>query len=672
MTRLSDLPPGTPVTVDCETSKSHPDDGGSVAVVSFAYRDPADQSLVAQAVPFDQGLFSPLGDKTFDGGKLDRATERRIKKWPDWALQEVAPNRPPEDFDRLMELLEPHQLIFHNAKFDLGYLEAGLRGQVGWRLQDSLDWDTMLAQWVREPQMPKALKASAVRLELFESGAEDAEAEALKPWLGPKTGKNADPRFDLVPWSIMEPYARVDAELTLLLWEYQQRMIDEDDPNFWKHFNEEMAFCHVLLNMERRGIAFDGESCTAAAEVLEAERAEVAKILPFRGGTGGPTPHAARKFYFREIPLPPKGVSMVDPEPVRPGTEDFRGVMPFPDKMTKGGKTSAPQPQVDEESITRLAVQGAPFAKEYEQHEGLKSAISKWYGVWPGLCGPDGRLRTSYKQGGTVSGRLAVGRVQLQAIPHDYLMPSQAVPAVRSFFHPRPGSELWEFDVSQAEIRLATAAARCQPMLEGILRGDDSHSIACRLMFGIDEDDPKWEQRRQVAKRCNLGILYGAGVKAIREQLLKFTGIEYSFAQVKKWIEDWKTAFPPFTLALARAQEQAERYGFVRLYNGRERWFSDYEPSHKAFNQIVQGSLAEVMKGVMIEIDRNWPGELLLQIHDSVLLEIPTEAVQERSAQVTALLKKRFEEAILVPWEPGGEPVRVPFASDAKQWVRAA
>src|SRR5690606_20648019 len=252
------------------------------------------------------------------------------------------------------------------------------------------------------------------------------------------------------------------------------------------------------------------------------------------------------------------------------------------------------------------------------------------------------------------------------------LMPSKSVPSVRSLFRPRPGYELWEFDVSQAEIRLATAIAQCKPMLEGILRGDDSHSIACKLMFEIDEDDPDWDQRRQVAKRCNLGILYGAGQKVIQEQLLKFTGIHYKLPQIRKWIDDWRGAFPQFVDALESAQKQAERHGFVRLYNGRERWFSDYEPSHKAFNQIVQGSLAEIMKDIMIDVDRIWPDELLLQIHDSILLETPEETAQERSAQVCELMKNRFEKAVWRPWEPGGEPVLVPYRSDAKKWVRAA
>ena len=74
--------------------------------------------------------------------------------------------------------------------------------------------------------------------------------------------------------------------------------------------------------------------------------------------------------------------------------------------------------------------------------------------------GGDGRIRTSFRQTKVVSGRLSVERVQLQAIPHDYQLGTLGVEGVRSFFKPDDGFELWEVDISQAEIRVATAVAR--------------------------------------------------------------------------------------------------------------------------------------------------------------------------------------------------------------------
>lgn len=641
--KLHELPKGTAISLDTETSALNVDDGGRISVVSFAFRDPDTGDLVSQAIPFDQGMNElPLGPKT-----LPPSHTKRLTKWPEWAQKEVVPNRPPSEFERLLDVLESIEprLIYHHMKFDNLMVNAGLRGlpASGRNLERWFDWDTQLAQHVREPQMPTALKHSAVRLMLTEAGNEDAEQEALKPWLGPRTGKNADPRYDLVPWDVMRVYAAKDAELTLLLHEFHEINLDPDEePDLLRHIYREFNLARTLYHMELRGIGFDAPACLDNAKILRAEMDRIAQELPFKGGTGRPTPDSARKFFFTD-----------------PGRKPFAG------KTTAGGK-----PQVDEEVITRLAKEGVAWAAEYEQHEGIKSALSKWYEAWPAKIGADGRLRTVHRQGRVVSGRLAVERVQLQAIPHDYLIPmlDRGVTSIRKLFRAKPNHLLQEFDVSQAEIRIATAMAKCQPMLDGILRGDDSHGIATKLMFGIDESDPMWEQRRQIAKRCNLGILYGAGVRAIMEQITKFTGLTPKQTEVSGWIADWKGAFPQFADALEDSARIAERLGFVRLYNGRERWFSDYEPSHKAFNQVVQGSLAEVMKELMPEVDTTYPGELLLQVHDSLILETSIEQAELRAKQVCDLMATRFEEAFAQPWEPGGPVVRVPFVSDTKAW----
>jgi DNA polymerase I-like protein with 3'-5' exonuclease and polymerase domains len=388
--------------------------------------------------------------------------------------------------------------------------------------------------------------------------------------------------------------------------------------------------------------------------------AQVASLLPFK-----PTYPGAQKYFFG------------------PEEDGGLGHLPYDDKMTAPSKTHPQgQPQVDEETISRLAAEGLPHAKEFKRYAELRAANEKWYRAWAELTGPDGRLRTSYKQATVISGRLAVGRAQLQAIPQSYKIPEGLVP-VRRFFVPKPGHQLWEVDVSQAEIRIATAVARCQPMLDQFLSGQDSHSAACWLMFRAvfeadgcatlqeAEQHPKWNEFRQVAKRCNLGILYGAGVNTIRTQLKLFTGIDYPQRQVREWVEGWRAAFPQFVRFLEAAARKAVTHGWVRLVNGRVRWFSAYEPTHKAANQIIQGSQAEVIKLVMNVVEAKYPGMLLLSIHDSVVLEIPDHLVEKVVADVERIMIAEFEKAFAKPWVPGGEVVTVPFAADSKQWEYA-
>jgi DNA polymerase I-like protein with 3'-5' exonuclease and polymerase domains len=673
--RLRDLPDGYPIEVDTETSKLYPDSGGRIAAVSYAYREPDPQGdpdptqpLVWKAVAFDQGVdHLPLGDKP-----LDDRTMKRLSKWPDWALDEDAGNLPPERFVDLTKQFSRLRICWHNAKFDLSMFRAGLRGEeagTAINLEDNTYWDTQLAQSVIDPREGIGLKPLAVRLHLghelgVKEGMEDDEALALKPWLGPKTGKNADPRYDLVPWSIMGPYARMDAALTILLREQQWELLEEEYAFVMTHISREIDLMKVLYRMEGRGVGFDVDGALRMEKLIEEERQRVSATLPFE-----PTPNKARKYFFGERP-------------------EGLGHGLFEDKLTEKKR----EPQVDDEVITRLASEvweGQEVAKVYQRHEALKSANSKWYGAWPYLAGPDGRLRTNHKQASVISGRLAVERIQLQAIPQPYQMPKvEGLVGVRDLFIETVVCpcgcgplEMWEFDVSQAEIRIATAAARCRPMLEGFYRGDDSHSIATRLMFrelfdqdGYSEGEERhdmWEELRAVSKRCNLGILYGAGVKVIREQIMKFTGITYPMRQVGVWVNQWNAAFPEMGERLDTMSRMAQRQGFVKLVNGRQRWFSPYEDVHKAFNQEVQGSLAEVMKDVMIQTENEFPNALLLQIHDSVILRLSRCQIEAGARErVAKIMTNAFEEAFTFRWPDTGKLVRVPFRSDAKRFGR--
>lgn len=694
MTRLSELPDGHRVAWDTETSGLYEDAGARISIVSWAYRDPANNEVVMQAIPFDQGFeIHRYGDKIKGqrglpiiqtdadhlllGPKHLPANHRkRVDKWVAEHGPEIgrAPNQSASVFKGCTSQLARMDLIGHNHKFDLLKGHRGLRGleaSTGIDLIESAVADTMITQNVTEPRYPVGLKPTAYRMGFaemlgLEPGSEQDEQEALKPWLGPTT----DPRYDLVPWPEIRLYAMYDAGFTLLLDEYQQDWFASGDPvaeGFMPHVRREFNLMKVLYRMEVRGVGFKKTLSEEQAEEVRERMAQVAASLPFKV-----TPHGARKYFFG---LPDEG---------------GLGLIPFNDKMTKGGQSGTnPQPQVDDEVIARLAKAGAPHAETYAMHEKLKSANAKWYEGWASKVGADGRIRMVHRQGTVVSGRLAAEYVQLHAIPQPYQTIDGLVPVV-NLFEAKPGHELWGIDISQAEIRIATAMAKCQQMLDQYLSGLDSHDAATLLMFGdefqdqhIDTDvwgelpqreklsfaksHAKWGEYRQVAKRCNLGILYGAGVMTVRGEIAEYTGIVYPQARVAGWIADWKAAFPPFVDFLDAMQRVATNRGWVKLINGRVRYFSDYEPVHKAANQAIQGSQAEALKECMIAIERCYPGVLILDIHDAVWVEPPIERAEEIVAGVSKIMVDTFEQMFTRRWEQGGPPITVPFAVEAKR-----
>jgi DNA polymerase-1 len=301
----------------------------------------------------------------------------------------------------------------------------------------------------------------------------------------------------------------------------------------------------------------------------------------------------------------------------------------------------------------------------------IVSARGKWYKPYPAMTAPDGRLRTTFRQGTVVTGRLSAERFQAHAIPHDWQLKhltSLGVQPIRYGFIARPGCVLCEVDVAQAEIRVATAIAKCSQMLRLIRQGTDSHSAAALLMFyprgtslAEAQSDENWAFNRGVpAKRCNLGILYGGGVGAVHAAILKFAGLDIAHDTIRDWIADWRRAFPPFVQTLDGYSDLAARQGWVTLIDGQVRYFSEYDPTHKAFNAVIQNAVAVAIERSLIEFDRLHPGVLLLQIHDSLVLEVPKDRVAEIVSACAEILVRHFEKL----FRP------VPFEADVKYFGR--
>lgn len=650
---------GLLVALDTEGSGLFADDGARVSIVSAAWRDESGK-LVSIVVPFDQGMYGtagvvgPVADLPCGPKSLTRTHLNRLKKWNPADLD--APNRGFREWDYLMRWLSRQQLVIQNAKHDLLQILAGQRSrewghgleQFGIRwpwnggsfdLEPAIVWDTMLASGQLWPGETTSLKPTAVRLHVgaeigIEEGAEAAEAEALDPWKGPKD----DPRYDLIPWRVIGPYARSDAELLYLLYERQQQELTDQ---LRIRVEEELALMRVLYRMERRGVPFLKKECLDELAKLDGMIRDAAAAVPFHGANGKPTAPSAVKYFFGA----PKDGGL--------------GMLPYSDKMTDGGR-----PQVDEESVARLVKAGAPGASEFAAYQELQSARSKWYAAFPALAGPDCRLRTTHRQGRVVSGRLSVERWQAQALPHDYQIPAGLKP-IRDFIGD-DGTEFedWEADASQAEIRVATYVAREKNMLRALRAGIDSHDAACKLMFyphlpvADARLDADWERLRQVAKRCNLGILYGIGARGLKIQIAKFTGNDYPVDQCREWISDYKSAFPGFARALYRFADQAATSRYVRLCTGKVRKFADYEPVHKAFNQRVQGDVSEAMRIAMVRFDREYPDLLYLQIHDSLVARVPLDRVKEVTEAMPEIIVSTFSR-LFFP---------VPFKAEVKRF----
>lgn len=261
----------------------------------------------------------------------------------------------------------------------------------------------------------------------------------------------------------------------------------------------------------------------------------------------------------------------------------------------------------------------------------------------------EARIHPEFSNVGTVTGRLSCALPNLMQIPR-----GDTLPEIKACFRPDPGMELWEFDLAQAELRVAASLSRDVNLTSAIVEGRDLHTETAMLMFG--RADGRW---RTLAKNINFGILYGAGPKKVAVFLAKI-GIPADEALSKAYgvLDVHRRQFPRLHRLSAVLARRADEQGYLPLpADGRFRHFrtpGQRISTHKALNAVVQGSVAEFVKDVML--DDALYGTLVLQIHDALVFSVrPGE--HER---VEATLREVTDRV---------NPFRLPMFWEAKQWA---
>jgi len=478
---------------------------------------------------------------------------------------------------RLRPILESKPLIFHNIKFDLQSLATV---DIKPTQSQRLFCTQQIAHMVNEEWFSKKLDSLSKNL-LGDSKAKD-EVEKWTHAFGWKT----------IPASLMDEYARHDAELTLrlfaeILWaEAKAQELD----TLW---DTELTYICLLDRIERRGIRVDQEFVKTKIAVGTTRMQDVEDELGFT-----PTPTNLSKLFFEELKLPILS-------------------------LTPGGKPCLDKKNMEQydEILSHLDDKRARLVLEYR---GWQKAVSALYKPALELLSPDGRIRPNFKPHGTKTGRLSCETPNLQQIPRQ----SSNVwngDAKRSFIASE-GYKLLEFDYSQLEFRLAAAYGNVELLLDIFAKGEDPFLPTAIEVFGGPEF-------RQSAKTLTYSTLYGAGQRRISFAL----GIDESRAS--DVISKFRELYPGIYAASSKATQLAGSRGYVRYWTGRRRHFPNAEVSYKAFNSIIQGGAAELVKHAMLRVDEQICDEdcrIVLTVHDSIVIEVR----EDRAESIIEPVKK--------------------------------
>lgn len=263
----------------------------------------------------------------------------------------------------------------------------------------------------------------------------------------------------------------------------------------------------------------------------------------------------------------------------------------------------------------------------------------------------DQRIRTSFLLTGTETGRLssresAFGTgTNLQNVPKP----------IRKLFLADEGKMLIEADLSQAEARVVAYLAGETRLIECFEGGGDIHTKNAANIFRKAEGEVSSEER-DIAKRIIHASNYGMGPNTFSQQ----AGV--SVAEAKRLLNLYFATYPRINVWHMQTRDLIRKSRTMRTPMGRTRTFFNRwseELYKEALAFVPQSTVADLLnEGLLALYNAKLPGvDLLLQVHDSVLCQAPTEGINETMEKVRSLLT--------IPLEIGGRVMTIPVTVKA-------
>ena len=387
------------------------------------------------------------------------------------------------------------------------------------------------------------------------------------------------------------------------------------DRNLMKVLNEiEMPLIEILSSMEKKGIMIDPDYFSKYGKELERAIDELQEKIYEEAGENFNinSPKQLAEILFFKLNLPPV-------------------------KKTKTGLST------DEEVLEKLKEDGAEIAKAILEYRKLAKLKNTYVDAIPKLRDENNRVHTTFNQIGTTTGRLSSSDPNLQNIP---VKTDEGI-KIRQGFVAEKGSILMGIDYSQIELRVLAQLSGDENLRAAYQNNMDLHSLTARKIFELSENDEVTREQRIIAKTINFSIIYGKTAFGLAKEL----GITQR--EASEYIERYFNQYPRVKEFEKEIVEFTEKNGYTETLFGRRRIIEGINSKNKniksqaermAVNSVIQGTAAEVLKQVMIEIYRYIKDKagisLLLQVHDELIFEISLDRLEEYRENIEKIMKE--------------------------------
>jgi DNA polymerase-1 len=490
--------------------------------------------------------------------------------------------------------------IYQNGKFDMMVME-----RAGFPRAAPID-DTMLISYVQEGGLHGHGMDELSRLHLGHSPISFDEVTG--------TGRNRVP-FSQVPTERATAYAAEDADVTWRLWDLLRPRLRQNRA-LALYEQLERRLIPILLEMERAGIKVDANDLKAMSLDFEQRMAVMEQDCHRLAG-----------------------------HPFNVGSPKQLGEVLFDQMGLPGGKRMKTGAWGTDSAVLQgLADQGHDLPARILEWRQLQKLKSTYADALVDQINPEtGRVHTSYAMAIASTGRLSSTDPNLQNIP----IRTDEGARIRKAFVAEPGHLLVSADYSQIELRLLAHVADIPQLKESFAAGEDIHARTASEVFGVPMAgmDPMTRRR---AKAINFGIIYGISGFGLARQLGITPG------EARQYIERYFERYPGIRDYMERAKEEAKKAGYVTTPFGRRIWIPGIADKNaarrsygerQAINAPLQGGAADIIKRAMVKLpaalrDAGLRSRMLLQVHDELLFEAPTE-----EAEPLADLARRVMEA---------------------------
>lgn len=392
-----------------------------------------------------------------------------------------------------------------------------------------------------------------------------------------------------------------------IVYEAQVKQLEAEPKVKQIAYQYDFPLTYTLFKIEQRGVKIDPKIFESLSKELGDEHAKLEQEMYSLAGRefNIGSPSQLSEVLFTDLQLPTTGI--------------------------KKGKTGYSTGQAE---LDKLRGQH-PIIELIEKTRELAKLKNTYVDSLPKLADTRDRVHTTFNQDVAATGRLSSTNPNLQNIP----IRTEQGRRIREAFITDGDKVLISADYSQFELRLAAILANDEKLINDFNGDVDIHTKTASEVYGIPMDDVTKSQRRD-AKVINFGVLYGMSPHGLAAN----TGM--SFGQAKDFIDHYFEIRQPIRKFIDDTLTKAKQEGYVETYYGRRRPTPDIKSSNfmvragaerAAANMPIQGTEADLMKRAMLQVDEKLAaqngepalGEQILQIHDSILVECPTENAEK-------------------------------------------